>query len=93
MKVKLILKRILKELVIFPIRLYQWFISPLIPGSCRHVPTCSTYSIEAIKKHGIIRGLWLGIKRLARCHPWGSHGYDPVPPRKIKYKTLNYEDL
>jgi uncharacterized protein len=69
----------LKKVFILPIRLYQYIISPLIPGACRFTPTCSEYSAEAIKKHGVIRGIFLGIKRIGKCHPWGGSGYDPVP--------------
>lgn len=61
------------------IRLYQWGLSPLIGPKCRYTPTCSHYALEAVKKHGPLRGCWLAIKRIARCHPWGGHGYDPVP--------------
>lgn len=61
------------------IRFYQGAISPYLPPSCRYTPTCSHYGIEALKKHGPIKGLWLTIKRLSRCHPWGGSGYDPVP--------------
>ena len=61
------------------IKLYQWIISPLLGSKCRYTPTCSHYGIEALKKYGPIKGLWLTAKRIARCHPWGGHGYDPVP--------------
>ena len=61
------------------IRFYQRFISPLTPPACRYTPTCSQYGIEAIRKYGIIKGGWLTIKRISRCHPWGGSGYDPVP--------------
>ncbi len=61
------------------IRLYQYLLSPLLGASCRYSPTCSQYGVEAIKKHGPFKGGWLTLKRLARCHPWGGHGYDPVP--------------
>jgi len=61
------------------IKLYQLIISPLFPSSCRYTPTCSHYTLEALKKYGIIKGGWLGIKRFSRCHPWGGSGYDPVP--------------
>ncbi len=61
------------------IRAYQCVISPLFPGSCRFHPTCSRYAIEAISKHGALRGLWLSASRLARCNPWGGAGFDPVP--------------
>ncbi|MDF1694281.1 MAG: membrane protein insertion efficiency factor YidD [Saprospiraceae bacterium] len=71
----------LKKIYIFPIRLYQWFISPLLGPSCRYTPTCSHYMIEAIFEWGIFKGTWLGLKRISRCHPWGGHGEDPVPPK------------
>jgi len=61
------------------IKLYQWIISPLLGSKCRYTPTCSHYGIEALKKYGPIKGLWLTAKRIARCHPWGGHGHDPVP--------------
>ncbi len=66
-------------LLIIPIRFYQRFISPLTPPSCRFTPTCSQYAIEALRKHGPLKGLWLAARRLLRCHPWGGSGYDPVP--------------
>ena len=86
-----VLRNILLEVVVIPVRLYQWIISPLIPSSCRHVPTCSQYTIEALKNHGILTGTYLSIHRILRCHPWGTHGYDPVPEkpyRVIKFKKL-----
>jgi hypothetical protein len=61
------------------IKLYQIFLSPLMGQSCRFTPTCSAYGVEAIKKHGPIKGLWLTIVRVIRCNPWGGSGYDPVP--------------
>ncbi|MBO4611735.1 MAG: membrane protein insertion efficiency factor YidD [Bacteroidaceae bacterium] len=67
------------SLLIAPIRFYQRFISPLSPPVCRFTPTCSQYAVEAIQKHGPIRGLYLAIRRILRCHPWGGSGYDPVP--------------
>lgn len=67
------------KLLIIPIRFYQGAISPLLPASCRFQPTCSQYAVEAIMKHGPVKGLWLAIRRIARCHPWGGSGYDPVP--------------
>lgn len=69
------------KLFIIPIKLYQWCISPLLGQNCRHTPTCSQYAIEAILDWGIVKGLYLGIKRLGKCHPWGTSGYDPVPKR------------
>jgi putative membrane protein insertion efficiency factor len=74
-----LLNKILSVLFLFLIRLYQWFLSPLLGSSCRFTPTCSQYGIEAIKKHGPFKGGWLTLKRIGRCHPWGSHGPDPVP--------------
>jgi len=69
----------LRRLLIFPIRFYQRFISPMTPPSCRFTPTCSQYAVEALQKHGAIKGLYLAIRRILRCHPWGGYGYDPVP--------------
>jgi putative membrane protein insertion efficiency factor len=80
------LKRILAAPFILLIRVYQFAISPLLPGSCRHSPTCSQYAVEAIQIWGPLKGSWLGLKRLSKCHPWGTHGYDPVPT-KNKTKT------
>jgi uncharacterized protein len=73
------LRKLLKFFFILPIRLYQWFISPMLGQNCRHEPTCSQYAIEAIEEWGPLKGIYLGIRRLLRCHPWGTHGYDPVP--------------
>ena len=61
------------------IRGYQMFISPVLPSTCRFIPTCSEYSLQALRKYGILKGGWLSVKRVARCHPWGGHGHDPVP--------------
>lgn len=74
-----VLLRILSFPFIALIKIYQWVISPFLGPKCRFTPTCSQYAIEALKKHGVFKGLWLTIKRLSRCHPWGGHGYDPVP--------------
>ncbi|HEY5705697.1 MAG TPA: membrane protein insertion efficiency factor YidD [Terrimicrobiaceae bacterium] len=76
-------------LLIFLIRVYRWTLSPLLRAlcggacGCRFEPSCSQYCLEAVERHGAARGLLLGLKRIARCHPWGGSGYDPVP------KTLN----
>lgn len=67
------------KILILLVRFYQGAISPMFPPACRFTPTCSQYAIEAIQKYGPIKGTWLAAKRIARCHPWGSSGYDPVP--------------
>jgi len=71
------------KILIFPfvlfIRLYQIVLSPILPSSCRYTPSCSHYSLEALKKHGLLKGSWLAIKRILSCNPWGGKGYDPVP--------------
>jgi hypothetical protein len=61
------------------VRFYQKAISPLLPSSCRFEPTCSQYTMEALAKHGALKGGWLSIRRISKCHPWGGHGHDPVP--------------
>lgn len=66
-------------LVVLPIRAYQLLVSPLLPPSCRFLPTCSDYASEAVLRHGIVRGLCLAAHRLLHCHPWGGSGWDPVP--------------
>lgn len=69
----------MKYLLIFLVRFYQVVVSPLKPPTCRYTPTCSQYALEALKKYGAFKGSWLALKRIARCHPWGGCGYDPVP--------------
>ncbi len=66
-------------ILLLPVYFYRYCISPHIAPSCRFTPTCSEYAIQALRKHGPFRGLWLSIRRIFRCHPWGGHGYDPVP--------------
>lgn len=73
------LRRVLVFILTLPILFYKVCISPLTPPSCRFTPTCSTYALEAIRKHGPLRGTLLAVKRILRCHPWGGSGYDPVP--------------
>lgn len=72
-----------KKIAIFPlialVKFYQYCISPLKPPCCRFTPTCSQYALQALRKHGPIKGSWLTLKRILRCHPWGGSGYDPVP--------------
>jgi putative membrane protein insertion efficiency factor len=79
---KIMLKILLtpfKWLILLLVKIYQLAISPYLPAACRYHPTCSAYFIEAVEKYGPIKGSWLGIKRIGRCHPWGGNGYDPVP--------------
>lgn len=70
----------MRRVLIGLVRFYQVAISPLTPPSCRYTPTCSAYAVEALERHGALRGGWLTLRRLLRCHPWGGQGYDPVPP-------------
>jgi uncharacterized protein len=76
----------MRSMLLMPIRVYQYAISPFLAPHCRYHPTCSEYAAEAITRHGASRGLWMGVKRVARCHPWAEGGYDPVPE-----KTPNHE--
>jgi hypothetical protein len=73
----------LKKILIFPfvilIKGYQLLISPFLPPTCRYQPTCSNYSKEALIKYGFLKGGWMAIKRISKCHPWGGSGYDPIP--------------
>ncbi len=72
-------QRLARALMLAPITAYRLTLSPLIGVHCRHLPTCSDYATEAIEKNGAWKGGWLTLARLCRCHPWGSHGHDPVP--------------
>jgi len=78
---------ILARILSWPILFYRYALSPLIPSRCRHFPTCSEYALEALERHGPFIGLWLSIKRIGRCHPWGTHGYDPVPEKELSKKS------
>lgn len=69
----------MRQLVLLPIRFYQYAISPMMASHCRHYPTCSQYAVEAIQQHGALKGSYLAGARLLRCHPWAEGGYDPVP--------------
>ena len=76
----------MRWLFILPIRFYQYAISPLLGPRCRFQPTCSHYSIEAINEWGVLKGSWLALKRIGKCHPWGPWGYDPVPKKSEEGK-------
>ena len=79
----------MRQLVLLPIRFYRYAISPMMASHCRHYPTCSSYAMEAIESHGILRGGYLALRRLLRCHPWSAGGYDPVPPKPGREHTNN----
>lgn len=83
------LKKIIVEILLLPVYFYRMAISPILPPSCRYTPTCSRYTIEALKVHGPIKGLYLSIKRIISCNPWGGSGYDPVPDPKSNKKSNN----
>lgn len=82
-----IFKKIIASILIGIVRFYQLAISPLYPATCRYTPTCSQYMIEAIREHGVLKGAWMGLKRIGKCHPWGGSGYDPVPKKENKNKN------
>ncbi|MCE5206147.1 MAG: membrane protein insertion efficiency factor YidD [Porphyromonadaceae bacterium] len=88
------LKQLLTWILLLPVYFYRAVISPLTPPSCRYTPTCSQYTIEALKSHGPFRGSYLSIKRILSCNPWGGSGYDPVPEPKQKHRKdkLKAED-
>lgn len=69
-------------ILIIPVKIYQWLISPWLPNSCRYTPTCSHYTIDALKTHGPIKGFFLALRRIFSCHQWGGHGWDPVPQKE-----------
>ncbi|WP_300063651.1 membrane protein insertion efficiency factor YidD [uncultured Roseobacter sp.] len=72
----------LAHLVALPVRAYRLLFSPWVGHNCRYQPTCSAYALEALDKHGAVKGAWLTLRRIGRCHPWGQSGYDPVPDPK-----------
>ena len=69
----------MQRLLLLLVHFYQYAISPMLPPRCRYTPTCSQYAVEALQKHGALKGGWLAAKRIGRCHPWGGSGHDPVP--------------
>jgi len=78
------IRKIIGFPVVFIVKIYQWIISPIFPANCRFKPTCSNYMIEAINIWGPIKGVYLGVKRISKCHPWGAFGEDPVPSKNNK---------
>jgi len=85
-KLKQNILKILGWILLIPVYIYKYGISPFTPASCRHIPTCSEYAVQAIRIHGPFKGFVLTAKRISRCHPWGTSGYDPVPPKEEKKK-------
>ncbi|MCH9645923.1 MAG: membrane protein insertion efficiency factor YidD [Proteobacteria bacterium] len=71
----------MRYLLLIPIKLYQWLISPLLGSNCRFQPTCSQYAYDSVKEHGLLKGFILGAKRIGKCHPWHEGGFDPVPKK------------
>ena len=82
------IRELLVLLLTIPVKIYQWVISPILPNTCRYQPTCSNYAIEALRTHGPLKGLIMGTRRILSCHPWGGHGYDPVPPKGTPLHTV-----
>lgn len=90
------LSKIATKIISLPIHFYRLAISPMLPASCRYTPTCSQYALEALKIHGPLKGSWMAVKRIGRCHPWGGCGYDPVPPKHnhLQKKSIyDFEDI
>jgi uncharacterized protein len=83
-----IISKILISPFVLIVKLYQWFVSPILPNSCRFQPTCSHYMVDSLREWGVFKGLFLGVKRILKCHPWGKYGYDPVP-ENLEKKTKN----
>jgi putative membrane protein insertion efficiency factor len=75
----MLIRKLIIKLLVGLVKLYQVLLSPMLGANCRYQPTCSKYMVEALQKHGPIKGLKLGLQRIGRCHPWGGQGYDPVP--------------
>lgn len=77
----------MKYVLVALLRMYRFAISPLYGDVCRYYPTCSAYALESVQVHGAVKGSWLSVRRLARCHPWAAGGFDYVPPRKSSYAS------
>jgi putative membrane protein insertion efficiency factor len=80
-------RQVAASAVVLPIKAYRLVVSPLLGTNCRFAPSCSEYAVEAIQRHGVTRGSWLTLRRIARCHPFGAHGHDPVPPAERRAAT------
>ncbi len=80
------MRKILTAPVILLIQAYRYLLSPLIGSHCRYTPSCSQYALDAVQAHGVVRGLWLAVKRVGSCHPWHAGGYDPVPGANTEHK-------
>ena len=80
--------KVIKALILTILQFYRRFLSPLKAPSCRFYPSCSAYAAEAVTVHGVVRGLWLGVRRVARCHPWHPGGVDMIPPASTRQTTL-----
>ena len=78
---------------IWLVKFYQAAVSPYLGSNCRYTPTCSQYTVEALRMHGLFTGGWLAIKRITSCHPWGGHGYDPVPTKEELKKRIPYKKI
>lgn len=83
------IRRTFQNIFILPIRAYQIVLSPLLGKNCRFKPTCSQYMIDAIRIWGPFKGIFLGLKRISKCHPWGPHGHDPVPEKMIRNSSIH----